>query len=375
MAAVAVPRPPGALLRRARSRGQPRPRAGALRAAAPPRPAPARAGLPRGPRPAPPTLHDCACARRASREDVTSPVIRINTGSAATRVATGDRGPRGSSGGWRSPLRGICGNGSASFTTWFSTGDGARPESSRAGPHPVRAVTLRGQARVRAAAGARPARNDRTARGGTSGRPAQVTALPPRARPGPGRLGPTPPPPWAEDPESSKGQGEDGPSSRARGLATVARRERRVEASERPLHGRLGALRQGREAGRVRGGRGAAARVGWDVGSRGADGAAAPQRLGPPRASRRRGRVPSCAPVCPGEPKPGPPNRPHTEAQSTGHSNRADGGGRRRGGLLAGVARAEGRLSASRRPGWRGEGAGRPVDGLGGVIKPGRMGP
>lgn len=71
MAAVAVPRPPGALLRRARSRGRPRPRAGALRAAATPRHAPARPGLPPGPRHAPPTPHDCACARRASREDVT----------------------------------------------------------------------------------------------------------------------------------------------------------------------------------------------------------------------------------------------------------------------------------------------------------------
>lgn len=90
MAAVAPPLPPGSLPP-PRAPGRPR---------APPQPGhaptPARGeSRPRppacsAPRQALPTPSGCACARWASREDVTSPAIRINTGSAAPRVAQGN---------------------------------------------------------------------------------------------------------------------------------------------------------------------------------------------------------------------------------------------------------------------------------------------
>lgn len=111
--------------------------------------------------------------------------------------------------------------------------------------------------------------------------------------PGPWPSGPTPPPPVG---------GGSGICQRARGgraeqqrtgLAPGTRREERVEASERPLPGRPGALRKGREAGRVRGPR------------RGSGGtwAAAVRTVPPPR----RGSVPRGLPGDAGE---APPARP-----------------------------------------------------------------
>lgn len=216
-------------------------------------------------------------------------------------------------------MRGICGNGSASFRTWVSAGDGARPGSSRAGPHPRRAVTLRGQARVRAAAGARPARTTAPpAAGPPSGRRRLPRSRPVLARALAVR-------PHAAAPRGRRIRHLPKGKGRAGRAAAHGARPRdapgRASRSQRAAPSRPPGRPEERAGGRASAG--AAARVGWDVGSRGADGAAAPQRLGPPRASRRRGRGPSCAPVCPGEPEPRPPKRPHTEAQSTGHSNRA----------------------------------------------------
>lgn len=172
-------------------------------------------------------------------------------------------------------------------------------------------------------------------------------------------------PPWAGDPDIFQ-RARGGRAEQRTGARHHDAPGKASQTSERPLHGRLGALRKGREAGRVRGAAGPRRGLGgtW---------AAAVRTVRPPR----RDSVSRGLPGGPGE---SPPARP----SARGSRSRVRRNVRTRRPRVRVTVTEQGRRHGDRAgrgpsvcvaaPGWRGEGAGRPLDGLGGLIKPRRMG-